>query len=78
MWFRAENLDLEIKGKKIAFGIDSFEDYKMWYEEDFVKLADKLYEKKIFNYIYLICGKENSYLAYNIIKISNKNFSTFS
>ena len=72
--FRTENLDLEIKGKKIAFGIDSFEDYKMWYEEDFVKLADKLYEKKIFDYIYLICGKEKSYLADNIIKISNKNY----
>ena len=72
--FKTENLDLEIKGKKIAFGIDSFEDYKMWYEEDFVELADKLYEKKLFDYIYLICGKEKSYLADNIIKISNKNY----
>ena len=72
--FRAENSDLEIKGKKIAFGIDSFEDYKMWYEEDFVELADKLYEKKLFDYIYLICGKEKSYLADNIIKFSNKNY----
>ena len=33
-----------------------------------------LYEKKIFDYIYLICGKEKSYLADNIIKISNKNY----
>ena len=24
----------------VAFGVDSFEDYKMWYEEDFIKLAD--------------------------------------
>ena len=72
--FKIENLDLEIKGKKIAFGIDSFEDYKMWYEEDFVELADKLYEKKLFDYIYLICGKEKSYLADNIIKLSNKNY----
>jgi ADP-heptose:LPS heptosyltransferase len=54
--FREGNSDLEIEGKKIAFGIDSFEDYKMWYEEDFVKLADKLYEKNLFDYIYLICG----------------------
>ena len=72
--FRSGNPDLEIKGRKIAFGIDSFEDYKMWYEEDFVKLADKLYENKLFDYIYLICGKEKSYLADNIIKVSNKNF----
>ncbi len=72
--FREGNFDLEKKGKKIAFGIDSFEDYKMWYEEDFVKLANKLYEKNLFDYIYLICGKEKSYLAANIIKLSKKNF----
>ena len=65
---------MEIEGKKIAFGIDSFEDYKMWYEEDFVKLADKLYEKNLFNYIYLICGKEKSYLAKNIQKLSKKDY----
>ena len=67
------NSDLLIKGKKIAFGIDSFEDYKMWYEEDFVKLADKLYEKNLFDYIYLICGKEKSYLAKNIKRLSKKD-----
>ena len=72
--FREGNSDLEIEGKKIAFGIDSFEDYKMWYEEDFVKLADKLYEKNLFDYIYLICGKEKSYLAKNIKKLSNKDY----
>ena len=72
--FRNGNSDLEIEGKKIAFGIDSFEDYKMWYEEDFVKLAEKLYEKKLFDHIYLICGKEKSYLADNIIKLSKKNY----
>ena len=72
--FREGNSDLEKKGKKIAFGIDSFEDYKMWYEEDFVKLADKLYEKNLFDYIYLICGKEKSYLATNIKKLSNKKY----
>ena len=54
--------------------IDSFEDYKMWYEEDFVELADKLYEKKIFDYVYLICGKEKSYLARNIKELSKKEY----
>ena len=72
--FKEGNSDLEIEGKKIAFGIDSFEDYKMWYEEDFVKLADKLYKKNLFDYIYLICGKEKSYLAKNIKKLSNKDY----
>ena len=72
--FKDGNSDLDIKGKKIAFGIDSFEDYKMWYEEDFVKLADKLYERNLFDYIYLICGKEKSYLAKNIKKLSKKEY----
>ena len=72
--FKEGNSDLEIEGKKIAFGIDSFEDYKMWYEEDFVELANKLYEKNLFDYIYLICGKEKSYLAKNIIELSKKNY----
>ena len=72
--FKEGNSDLEIEGKKIAFGIDSFEDYKMWYEEDFVELADKLYEKKIFDYVYLICGKEKSYLARNIKELSKKEY----
>ena len=31
------------KGKKIAFGVDSFEDYKMWFEENFIELARKVY-----------------------------------
>ena len=72
--FRNGNSDLDISGKKIAFGIDSFEDYKMWYEEDFVKLADKLYEEGLFDYIYLICGQDKSYLADNIIRLSKKNY----
>ena len=72
--FKEGNSDLEIEGKKIAFGIDSFEDYKMWYEDDFVELANRLYEKNLFDYIYLICGKEKSYLAKNIIELSKKNY----
>ena len=39
-------------GRKIAFGVDSFEDYKMWFEENFVELADLLYKKKLFDYIF--------------------------
>ena len=71
--FNENNSDLLVGGKKIAFGVDSFEDYKMWYEEDFVKLADLLYEKKLFDYIYLICGPDKSYIAKKIIETSEKN-----
>ena len=72
--FEKDHADLLIKGKKISFGIDSFEDYKIWFEEYFIELADKLYEKKIFDYIYLICGPDKSYLADNIIKNSKRSY----
>lgn len=72
--YEKDHPDLIIKGNKIAFGIDSFEDYKMWFEDYFIELADKLYQKKMFDYIYLICGPDKSYLADNIIKNSNKNY----
>ena len=68
------NEDLLVSGKKIAFGVDSFEDFKMWYEEDFIKLADLLYEKKLFDFIYLICGPEKSYIAEKIIQNSKKPY----
>ena len=72
--FNENNLDLVIDGNKIAFGVDSFEDYKMWYEEDFVKLADLLYDRKLFDYIYLICGPDKSYIAKKIIETSKKKY----
>jgi|TARA_B110000008_G_scaffold4105_1_gene3903 heptosyltransferase II len=72
--FKDDHSDLIIEGKKISFGIDSFEDYKIWFEEYFIALADKLYKKKLFDYIYLICGPEKSYLADNIVKSSKRNY----
>ena len=69
-----ENLDLKKNGKKISFGVDSFEDFKMWYEEDFVELSNLLYEKKLFDYIYLICGPDKSYVSKKIIDLSKKNY----
>jgi ADP-heptose:LPS heptosyltransferase len=72
--FNENNLDLVFDGNKIAFGVDSFEDYKMWYEEDFVKLADRLYDRKLFDYIYLICGPDKSYIAKKIIETSKKKY----
>ena len=72
--FNENNLDLIFEGNKIAFGVDSFEDYKMWYEEDFVRLADRLYERKLFDFIYLICGPDKSHIAKKIIEISKKHY----
>ena len=46
--FELENPDLLIRGKKISFGIDSFEDFKIWHEENFIELADLLYKKNYF------------------------------
>ena len=69
-----DNKDLLITGKKIAFGVDSFEDYKMWYEENFVELSDMLYKKNLFNYIYLICGPKKSHIAKKIISLSGKDY----
>ena len=71
---KKNNSDLVFDGRKIAFGIDSFEDYKMWYEEDFIKLADLLFEKRLFDYIYLICSPEKSHIAKKIITESNKDY----
>ena len=61
-------------GKKIAFGVDSFEDYKIWYEENFIELANKFYDLKVFDYIYLVCGKDKQHIAKDIIAKSNKNY----
>jgi heptosyltransferase-2 len=61
-------------GKKIAFGVDSFEDYKIWYEENFIELANKFYNEKVFDYIYLVCGKDKQHIAKDIIAKSNKNY----
>ena len=71
---KKNNSDIILDGKKIAFGVDSFEDYKMWYEEDFIKLADLLFEKKLFDYIYLVCSPEKYHIAKKIITESNKNY----
>ena len=72
--FKDNNDDLLVDGKKIAFGVDSFEDFKMWYEEDFIKLADLLYEKKLFDYIYLICGPDKSHIAKKIKNDSKREY----
>ena len=46
----------------------------MWYEENFIELAHLFYKKKLFDFIYLICGPDKSYIAENIINNSNQNY----
>ena len=72
--FNNQNQDLLKNGRKIAFGVDSFEDYKMWFEENFVELADLLYKKKLFDYIYLICGPDKAYISKKIISLSGGKY----
>ena len=72
-----DDINEKIKNNKkrfISFGIDSGEDFKMWYEELFVELAKKLYEKDLFDEIYLICGKKNEKMALKIINLSHKKY----
>ena len=72
--FNNQNQDLLKNGRKIAFGVDSFEDYKMWFEENFVELADLLYKKKLFDYIYLICGPDKAHISKKIISLSGEKY----
>jgi len=72
--FEKDNQDLLKEGKKISFGVDSFEDFKMWQEENFIKLADMLIKEKKLDYIYLLCGPDKSHIAENIIKLSGKDY----
>ena len=74
---RLDNLCINfnnLKGDKIAFGVDSFEEYKMWHEEYFVELAEKLFQKKIAKYFYLICGPNNKNISKKIIELSKKEY----
>jgi heptosyltransferase-2 len=68
------NVNFNNEIKKIAFGVDSSENYKMWYEDFFVELAKKLYKKKVFDVAYLICGPDKKYISNNIISYSNENY----
>ena len=72
--YKKKKLDILPNGRKIAFGVDSFEDYKIWYEENFIELAQKLSNLKIFDYIYLICGPDKAHISKKIINLSKKKY----
>ena len=72
-----DDINEEIKNNKkriISFGIDSGEEFKMWYEEFFLELANRLYEKDLFDEIFLVCGKNNEKMALKIMNSSDKRF----
>ena len=64
----------KIDKRIISFGIDSGENFKMWYEELFVELADILFKKDLFDQVYLICSKKNYKMASKIISLSKNKF----
>ena len=75
--FERDDIDINIKKidkKVISFGIDSSEEFRMWYEELFVELASVLFEKNLFEKIYLICSKRNDHMASKIISLSKKKY----
>ena len=57
----------------VTFGVDSFELFKMWFEENFAELANKLIEANLANKIYLIASQKNQNVVKKIINLSNKN-----
>jgi heptosyltransferase-2 len=74
---RFERIQPEInpKDKIVTFGVDSFERYKMWYEDQFSELGSLLSKKGYADIIYLICSKSNSFVAKNIMQeAKNINF----
>ena len=57
----------------VSFGVDSFELYKMWYEENFAELANKLIKSNLANKIYLIASPQNQNVVKKIINFSGNN-----
>lgn len=64
---------IDEKKINIALGVDSFEEFKMWYEESFSELANQIIKNKLGDFFYLISSKDNQYMVYKIMQNSNKN-----
>tara|TARA_A100001011_G_scaffold382157_1_gene451525 strand:- start:8677 stop:9681 length:1005 start_codon:yes stop_codon:yes gene_type:complete len=57
----------------VSFGVDSFELFKMWFEENFAELANKLINTNLAKKIYLISSPKNQHVIKKIIHLSGKN-----
>ena len=60
-------------GELAVFGVDSFEEYKMWFEDQFAELANLLHNKKIIRKIFLITSRDNKAIIKRIKKLSGKD-----
>ena len=68
-------IEANLKNRIFSFGVDAFDKWKIWHEEYFARLADKLFSNNLVEKIFLICSNSNSSYAEKIIKLSsNKNF----
>ena len=57
----------------VTFGVDSFELFKMWFEENFAELANKLIDANLAKKINLIASPQNQHVVKKIINLSGKN-----
>lgn len=65
-------IDTNIYGM-VTFGVDSFELFKMWFEDNFAGLANKLIDANLAKKIYLIASPQNQHVIKKIINLSGKN-----
>jgi len=57
----------------VSFGVDSFELYKMWFEEQFAELANRLNDAGVADQIFLISSNANSQIVKKIINLSKRD-----
>lgn len=80
LYLKHESLDsiepkINKEKKILSFGVDSFEEYKMWFEDQFAELADLFFESKLADEIFLIASKNNHEVVKKII--DNSKYSNF-
>jgi heptosyltransferase-2 len=80
LYLKPESLDsiepkINKEKKILSFGVDSFEEYKMWFEDQFAELADLFFESKLADEIFLIASKNNHEVVKKII--DNSKYSNF-
>ena len=69
-----ESLEPKLNNKKIiSFGVDSFELYKIWYEDQFADLAERLFNKNLCENFFLISSQNNQHIVKRIISLSKMN-----
>ena len=70
---KSVKIEANLKSRILSFGVDAFDPWKIWHEEYFAKLSDKLFSNNLVDQIFLICSNSNSSYAEKIIKLSSNN-----